>query len=470
MTTLPSLALSAAPSPANGLPIRSLDIAGDVDVSKEFSDLLGLLHNPAAIERTIAGDAQTALEAEDTESGGETALAAEFAVIAVRQDGIAETGNILPPIGKGAVATVSGQPKIVELPTAETIAQDAASAMAALSVVPADVLAGLKPAAPITPGALPAEAILPVKAVSEPIIAEAAALQTSLPQSAQAAPALSLPVSIAPVAPSEAGPALLPESKMLAEPSTAIHRAANSVAGAEADTAQQRNNSDATADQRAPIAVNLRTAMSVSEATSKASQPSFSAAMPATAAMALSAPEGIAAPLGVVAPFGVAAPGQATSIAAPANPATAFDIGAIVNRIVAAQQSASGDPTSVTMQHEDFGRISLNFMRGADGLDVEVKASDGETQRAIAAAIAIDRPHIRFADNLPHGSASPTAATQGQFAADGGDMASARGERGETGETPHQNPRNARETPSGAANAAASRTGDQTPRQRGIFA
>ena len=55
--------------------------------------------------------------------------------------------------------------------------------------------------------------------------------------------------------------------------------------------------------------------------------------------------------------------------------------------------------------HKELGNLSLTFETTGRTLDVEVAAKDSDTQRALAAAIAADRPQLRVAD----GPAQPSA-------------------------------------------------------------
>tara|TARA_B100000678_G_scaffold67490_1_gene55451 strand:- start:1990 stop:3354 length:1365 start_codon:yes stop_codon:yes gene_type:complete len=74
------------------------------------------------------------------------------------------------------------------------------------------------------------------------------------------------------------------------------------------------------------------------------------------------------------------------------------DLAALVDRIAAARSSAGSASATIAVAHKELGNLSLTFEASGNTLDVEVAAQDSDTQRALAAAIATDRPHMRTVD------------------------------------------------------------------------
>lgn len=81
------------------------------------------------------------------------------------------------------------------------------------------------------------------------------------------------------------------------------------------------------------------------------------------------------------------------------------DLAALVDRISAARDSTGSASATIAVAHKELGNLSLTFETTGRTLDVEVAAKDSDTQRALAAAIAADRPQLRVAD----GPAQPGA-------------------------------------------------------------
>jgi len=101
------------------------------------------------------------------------------------------------------------------------------------------------------------------------------------------------------------------------------------------------------------------------------------------------------------------------------------DLAAMVDRIVAARDSAGSASATIAVAHKELGNLSLTFETSGRMLDVEVAAQDSDTQRALAAAIAADRPQLRGADTLANTQSQTHNQTQGQAQAQTG--ASAQG-------------------------------------------
>ena len=82
----------------------------------------------------------------------------------------------------------------------------------------------------------------------------------------------------------------------------------------------------------------------------------------------------------------------------------------VVDQIMAARQADLSKPAAIAVAHREFGQLTVTFDRTADGMNVEVAAQDGETQRALAAAMANERPVARHttALRLPPTRRTPT--------------------------------------------------------------
>lgn len=91
----------------------------------------------------------------------------------------------------------------------------------------------------------------------------------------------------------------------------------------------------------------------------------------------------------------------------------------VVDQIMAARQADLSKPAAIAVAHREFGQLTVTFDRTADGMNVEVAAQDGETQRALAAAMANERPVAR-----QHDGASIAANTTNANAPAGGERGS----------------------------------------------
>lgn len=446
MTTLPPSTLSSAAASAGGLSVQPAKASAAEAIGQGFDAFLKQVLDFAPENTAQATGSVSPEEADIIASVPASGLTKAAIDTATRAVEIAGTGNSLPPLNTEPNAGLSNEAKPAEIADGDALA---------MNILP-EVS---KTALTLAPAELPA--------TSED------SLSADVPDQDRA-PLVAEPTSTEQTA---AVVALVAGTVLPAEPTAVSHAKADAqavsgattqravelpVAPSNGDMAREgkrdsEGRSNTAADQRAQLAVNLRAATQASDATNNVQQPTFVSAA-TTAALSSSAPEGVIAPVTVVAQSPTA------PLAAPPSPASPLDIAAIVNRIVAAQHSASSDAAQVTLQHEDFGRISLNFARSAEGLDVEVQASDSEAQRAIAAAIAVDRPHLRFAENLPN-----TTQNIGHGPLTGGESDTA-GTRGQRSDPNGQNARDDRTSPAGASNTSSSQSAPHTSHERGIFA
>lgn len=80
---------------------------------------------------------------------------------------------------------------------------------------------------------------------------------------------------------------------------------------------------------------------------------------------------------------------QATTTAPASVPApTRHDFTAMIDRLIEARDMAGAQPIAMTLRHEDFGTVSLNFRTVEDGLTVTMASPDPEFVRAVGAAAA----------------------------------------------------------------------------------
>lgn len=109
------------------------------------------------------------------------------------------------------------------------------------------------------------------------------------------------------------------------------------------------------------------------------------AAEPAAApeALAAQAPSVAPLPVGAAAVLGNAAPAFTAPVASP----QALDFATLIDRLVEARQTARGDLAGATVEttinHADFGRVSLQFQQDADGMTVSLASADPDLARAV---------------------------------------------------------------------------------------
>lgn len=86
-------------------------------------------------------------------------------------------------------------------------------------------------------------------------------------------------------------------------------------------------------------------------------------------------------------------PSQLAAVAAPnPNAVPVQDIAALVDRLVEARNAASQHSVHGSVAHSEFGRVSLRFDRSEAGLNVAMTSVDPDFNRAVQAALPVDRP------------------------------------------------------------------------------
>lgn len=147
----------------------------------------------------------------------------------------------------------------------------------------------------------------------------------------------------------------------------------------------------------------------------------------------------------------VAAPSGKSEAAAPLmqqqSPAVRpQDLDALVERLVEARDNARAGNASVTVMHEDFGKVSLRFTHENGSLSVTMANNDPGFARAVNSAVAPDASMNgeaqsqadRRGDSSPGTAARTAASEQGGAGERNGNSRGDRGGRGEAMANPHR--------------------------------
>lgn len=136
---------------------------------------------------------------------------------------------------------------------------------------------------------------------------------------------------------------------------------------------------------------------------------------------------------------------EAARTAAPA-PVAAMtsveNIERLVERLTVARDFDMAKSASIAVTHREFGALTVTFDNARSGLDVEIAAKDNDMQRALAQAVAADRPASRAGEPLqqshqPASQATATGSERGAGSPGQGATSSGAGSQGE----PSQNQR-----------------------------
>jgi len=134
---------------------------------------------------------------------------------------------------------------------------------------------------------------------------------------------------------------------------------------------------------------------------------------------------------------------------APANMMTSVEgIERLVDRLSLAREFDMTKSASIAVTHREFGALTVTFDNARSGLDVEIAAKDNDMQRALALAVAADRPTSRAGEPLQQSFQQASQATS---------TASERG-AGTTGQGANS---------SGASSSDGGAQGDRSQNQRG---
>lgn len=319
--------------------------------------------------------------------------------LAVAIPALPEGGKILPdrlaalPEGQAAVPKSIAAPEAKSESDQETALPAAEPALA--QPAPFAVLALLQPLAPNT--AAPIEAS-----------------QTSGTSAAQSAPAAQ--PRTAPVAKTETSAPAVPVLAVAtsAVPTSALVQVAAPVAAI-----------------AAPVQFQVRARQPSASETTRARPASDTPAATPTAspidllrsrAPAEPAPVLPVGPALAAAPFAEAPQGAPLAAAAPATPARAeapMDFAQLVDRLVEARDAARPQAIEAAVAHAEFGRVSLRFAQGDDGLSVTMASADPDFARAAQSAAAAVPPPPASAPATSDSGAQGQASAQRQDAAAG---------------------------------------------------
>ena len=155
----------------------------------------------------------------------------------------------------------------------------------------------------------------------------------------------------------------------------------------------------------------------------------------------------------------VAAPESGSSItpqtappapSAPSAPAR-HDFAALVDRLIEARDLAGGQPIAMTLRHDDFGAVSLDFRTSGDGLSVTMASPDPEFARAVGAA-ATSAAANNPSDTPRHGGEPAASSSRQPGGSSAGDDLSGHS-RGGSRADERDPPRQRRDQPSPQATA-----------------
>jgi hypothetical protein len=104
--------------------------------------------------------------------------------------------------------------------------------------------------------------------------------------------------------------------------------------------------------------------------------------------------------------------GVRMAAAAPTNAMTSIEnIERLVERLSVAREFDMSKPASIAVTHREFGALTVTFDNARSGLDVEIAAKDNDMQRALAQAVAADRPASRAGEPLQQSHQPASQAT-----------------------------------------------------------
>ena len=431
------LSLTSTPSPASGLPAR--DAATADPAGPLFASFLNLAAAAAETAPPAAQEASATLQ-----------TPADLPLLpGIALPPVAGTGKFLPqdlPLGEEDSAGNS---------TLDQAADPAATlpfVPPLLMVLPnpelAQVIAGATGRSPVTADGKPG-----VAASATP--AALSELQKALPANPAltptAAAALALPAGEAPAQPQ------LP----LASP-TAGAKEPSVVVSMDAAPAETRNRTpSATGEALATRIVTSGSPAPLSERTdqqpgqtpskdSAAEPPARLLSIAATAASPFQPTEAPTTALASASAQPVLAPSLAAAPLAPTQPAAMQDLSAIVDRLAAAREALAPATAALTLDHAEFGEMTLRFEQQQDGqLSVGLSASNAEAHRAVAAALAAERNPFGGSDRQNSDSqqqqnsqarANSGPADRGSSSSSGGSSNSAGSQPG-SGQARHDSPR-----------------------------
>lgn len=161
------------------------------------------------------------------------------------------------------------------------------------------------------------------------------------------------------------------------------------------------------------------------------------------------------------------APLAAAAPAAPARAETPMDFTQLVDRLVEARDAARPQAIEAAVAHAEFGRVSLRFAQGDDGLSVTMASADPDFARVAQSAAAAVPPPPASAPATSDSGAQGQASAQRQDAAAGHNPQ----QRAPSEQRAEQRPEQNNDSRSAAtARAQSDDAGDASDVRGGIFA
>lgn len=358
-------------------------------------------------------DLGAATPAAGAEAGVQGAFSRLLSALGAAAQGVQgkETVSEAAAEGEGEALPATGQPDLAgtgkilpadaeALPEAAENAGAAEAALAALARTPPQVV---QPVAG-EPAAKAGQASAPATAASAlPLVPQ---LPAGLPLPVQAEGEVAKPatpsvaIQVAPL-PASGETAAAPRDLALAAEKPAADFAARlQPAGASAERGRDPAAGDRPAAEPAARAPGRIAAEPASVQAPVPAQPAVVAAASSAAAASDAAPS-----------FTADKPAVETGIAR--------ELSRIVDSLASAREAMTAKGATLALDHAEFGELSLRFDQRRDGqLGVQIAAADPDAHRAVAAAVAADRPAFAQGDGSAPGS---------QQNAQGGGSATARG-------------------------------------------
>jgi len=454
--------------------------------------------------KRISGEAEAQENTENAGNDGFAALIAQLIQIiptengqdaeaslpADGQTGNPASGKILPVDGHDLAAATASQvvgealASASPLPVSATLMNSSATI---ISFEQAQTALAAKQGGPIAQGATNAD--LPQAAAKEGLVAhatpranqirmtisiapaETAVLRTAAPQDASAPveKQLSAAIGSIPKAVPETGSA--PLQPRLAGREDGVPRTDGPVAAALPTEPKQSGREPQAAAAMLPERTrSVRAASLEKDASSgERSGQSSAAESPAGAARALASSES-AKPFAmpVIAAHETApanrGEGMRMAAAAPTNALTSIDnIERLVERLSVAREFDMTKSASIAVTHREFGALTVTFDKARNGLDVEIAAKDNDMQRALALAVAADRPASRAGEPLQQSfqqTSQAASAGSERGAGSTGQGANSSGAGAEGDRSQNQRGRNLSSSPQDPRNPARSSPGD----------
>jgi hypothetical protein len=329
------------------------------------------------------------------------------------------TGKILPGDGvdlaAGASGLIAGEPQADPVPVPAAAALMTSSATI-ISFQQAQTALIAKRGEPVAPGATAAE-------TSQPPIKDGAAAGST--QQTLKADQIRMTISVAPAEAAGAGAAVKESSTPVEKRLAAAIGPVLKTAPEAISTAMQPSREPQTSAALTP-GIGSVAAASIEQDTGSGERSGQSAtgespAAPARLLASSDSAKPFATPFAAPLEAAAVAKGDAARIAAatPASTVTTVEgIERLVERLSVAREFDMTKPASIAVAHREFGALTVTFDNGRNGLDVEVSARDADMQRALALAVAADRPTGRTGEplqqSLPQTSqANSTASDRG---------------------------------------------------------